>query len=47
VTQRGDIVDDLLARGRCGGAAAGKRCETSRLQFEPLDPLEEIKRTQR
>src|SRR5712692_5160424 len=46
-TLRHDVVDDLLARGRCGGAVPGKRCETARLELELLDPLEEIKRTQR
>jgi hypothetical protein len=47
VTQRRDIFDDLLARSRCRWAVPGKRRETSCLELEPLDPLEEIKRTQR
>jgi hypothetical protein len=37
----------LLARGGCGGAVPGEACETAGLKLEPLDALEEIKRTQR
>jgi hypothetical protein len=47
MTQGPHVVDDLLARGRCGRAVPGEPCETARLKLKPLDALEEVKRPQR